>query len=192
MSVASAIGASAALLLAAAGAAKLIRPADGFAGLVGFGSGLLLVRLLGGAEVAAGVAALWLGGPVAASAVGLLYCGFALVVGRALVTGAETCGCFGRLDTPPSRIHVVANLALAGSSFAAVGADSPAIPAIARTLVDSPVVGTALAVEIVVLAGLALVAFTALPEALTARASRSGASGLFRSAQSVPGSPAER
>ena len=67
MSVASAILASAALLLVAAGATKLIRPSDGFAGLVGFRVGPLTVRLLGGAEVAAGAAALCLGGPVAAS-----------------------------------------------------------------------------------------------------------------------------
>ena len=214
VSVASAIGASAALLLVVAGAAKLIRPSDGFAGLVGFRAGSLLVRLLGTVEVTAGAAVLWLGGPVAATVVGLLYCGFALVVGRALLAGAESCGCFGRLDPPPSRVHVVANLALAASSFAAAaGTDKPAIPAITQALVDSPAVGAALAVEVVVLAGLALVAFTALPEALTARAPQGGASELFRSAPpprtshavelsqavpprqsvpAVPGSPVER
>ena len=180
MSVASAVLASAALLLVAAGAAKLIRPSDGYAGLVGFRIGPLSVRLLGGVEVAAGAAALWLGGPVAASAVGLLYGLFALAVGRALLAGAESCGCFGRLDAPPSRIHVLANLALAAVSFAAVGADGAAIPVIARTLIVSPAVGVALAVEIVVLAGLALVTFTALPEALAARTSRADAVELFR------------
>ena len=182
MSVASAILGSAALLLVAAGAAKLIRPSDGFAGLVGFRVGPLTVRLLGGVEVAAGAGALWLGGPVAASAVGLLYGLFALAVVRALLAGAESCGCFGRLDTPPSRIHVVANLALAASSFAAAGADGAAIPVIARALVDSPAVGAALAVEVVVLAGLALVTFTALPEALAARSSPADAVELFRPA----------
>ena len=180
MSVASAVLASAALLLVAAGAVKLIRPSDGFAGLVGFRVGPLPVRMLGGAEVAAGAAVLWLGGPVAASAVGLLYGVFALAVGRALLAGAESCGCFGRLDAPPSRIHVVANLALAASSFAAAGADGAAIPMIARALVDSPAVGAALAVEVVVLAGLALVTFTALPEALAARSSPADAVELFR------------
>ena len=180
MSVASAILASAALLLVAAGAAKLIRPSDGFAGLVGFRVGPLLVRLVGGVEVAAGAAVLWLGGPVSASAVGLLYGVFALAVGRARLAGAESCGCFGRLDAPPSRIHVVANLALAASSFAAAGADGAAIPVIARALVASPAIGTALAVEVVVLAGLALVTFTALPEALAARTSRANTVELFR------------
>ena len=180
MSIASAICASAALLLVAAGAAKLVRPSDGFAGLVGFRVRPLLVRLLGGAEVAAGAGALWLGGPFAASAVGLLYGAFALVVLRALLAGAESCGCFGRLDAPPSLIHVLANLALAAASFGAAGAHGPPIPTIVQALVDSPAAGTALAVEVVVLAGLALVTLTALPEALRARASRGKAIDLFR------------
>ena len=184
MSVLSAIHGSAALLLVVAGAAKLLRPADGFAGLAGFRARPVVVRLLGGVEAAAGLGALWLGGPVAASAVGLLYVAFALVVLRALLAGAESCGCFGRLDAPPSLIHVAANLALAAASFAAAGAGGPVIPVIGRALADDPAVGAAFAVEIAVLAGLALVTLTALPEALKAGARRPDAMGLFRPAPS--------
>lgn len=194
MSVVSAIHASAAVLLLVAGVAKLARPADGFAGLVGFRARPVLVRILGGGEIVAGAGALWLGGPVAASAVGLLYAAFALAVLRALLTGAESCGCFGRLDAPPSRVHVGGNLVLAGVSFVAAGADNAPVQAIVQSISDRPAVGVALAAEIVVMAGLGLVAFTALPEALgarTARAARHGAGNLFRSVPPPAPKPGE-
>ena len=129
-----------------------------------------MVRLLGCAEVAAGIGALVVGGP-AAWAVALLYLAFAVVVSRAVLAGAESCGCFGRLDAPPSLIHVAANLVMAAVSFAAVGADAP-IPTIMQAADDSLAFGLTLAVEVVVLTGLALVTFTALPEALGVRAAR--------------------
>ncbi len=132
----------------------------------------------------AGTGALWLGGLVAPSAVGLLYVAFALAVLRALLTGAESCGCFGRLDAPPSPVHVGGNLALAAVSFAAAGTGTAPVHAIAQSISESPAVGAALAAEIVLMAGLGLVAFTALPEALaarTARTDRHDAGALFRS-----------
>ena len=177
-----------------AGVAKLARPADGFAGLVGFRARPFLVRIVGGGEVVAGAGALWLGGPVAASAVGLLYAAFALAVLRALLTGAESCGCFGRLDAPPSRVHVGSNLVLAGVSFVAAGADVAPVQAIVQSISDRPAVGAALAAEIVLIAGLGLVAFTALPEALgarTARAARHDAGALFRSVPPPSAKPGE-
>ena len=179
MSVVSAIHASAAVLLVLAGVAKLSRPAPGWADLLGFRARTPVVRLVGASEAVAGVTALFLGG-AAAWAVGLLYAVFAAVVLRALLAGAGSCGCFGRLDAPPSRIHVLGNLVLAGVSFAAAGAPAPPIPAIVQVMGDSPAVGAAQAVAVALLAGLILVSFTALPEALGARASGSGDSGLFR------------
>ena len=179
MSVVSAIHASAAVLLVLAGVAKLSRPAPGWADLLGFRARTPVVRLVGASEAVAGVTALFLGG-TAAWAVGLLYAVFAAVVLRALLAGAGSCGCFGRLDAPPSRIHVLGNLVLAGVSFAAAGAPAPPIPAIVQVMGDSPAVGAAQAVAVALLAGLILVSFTALPEALGARASGSGDSGLFR------------
>ena len=179
MSVVYALHASAAVLLVLAGAAKLSRPAPGWADLLGFRARTPVVRLVGASEAAIGVAALFLGG-AAAWAVGLLYAVFAAVVLRALLAGAGSCGCFGRLDAPPSRIHVLGNLVLAGVSFASAGAPSPPIPAIVQAMGDSPVVGAALAAVIALLAGLLLVSFTALSEALGARASRLRGAGLFR------------
>jgi len=180
--VASAIHASAALLLVVAGVAKLIRPAEGFAGfagLVGFRVRPAVVRLLGAVEAAAGTAALLAGGP-AAWIVGLLYAAFALVVLRAVLAGAGTCGCFGPLDAPPSLIHVIGNLTLVGVSFAAAGAASPPLVTVVQTVRDNPVTGAALAAVIALLAGLVLVAFTALPEALAARSPRHAEADLFR------------
>ena len=171
------------MLLVAAGAAKLSRPAPGWADLLGFRARTGVVRLVGASEAAAGVAALFLGG-AAAWAVGLLYAAFALVVLRAVLTGADSCGCFGRLDAPPSLIHVVGNLVLAAVSFGAAGAPSPPIPAVVQAMGDSPVVGAALAAVVALVAGLLLVSFTALPEALGARTSRLGGAGLFRAVPS--------
>ena len=176
MSVVSALHASAAILLVAAGVTKLSRPAGDSAGLFGFRARAGVVRLIGALEVAAGTAALLVGGP-AAWAVGLLYAAFALVVLRAVLAGADSCGCFGRLDAPPSLIHVVGNLVLAAVSLGAAGESSPPI---VQAMGDSPAVGAARAAVVVLLAGLLLVSFTALPEALGARASRLGSAGLFR------------
>ena len=179
-----------------AGAAKLSRPAGDSAGLFGFRARTGTVRLIAVLEVAVGASAL-LVGTVAAWAVGLLYAAFALVVVRAVRGGAASCGCFGRLDAPPSLIHVAGNLALAAASFAAAAGSAPApIPAIVQATRDAPAVGIALAAAVASLAGLVLASFTALPEALAAARPRGrlgpgtgslGGAGLFRA---IP--PAER
>lgn len=179
MSVLSAIHASAAVLLVVAGAAKLSRPAHGVADLLGFRAPTPLVQVVGASEAAVGIAALLVGGPTA-WAVGVLYACFAVVVLRAVLAGASSCGCFGRLDAPPSWVHVLGNLALAGVSFVAASAASPPVPAIAQTINDHPAIGVALAVEVALMAGLGLATFTALPEALGARSSGRGAASLFR------------
>ena len=179
MSVVSALHASAAVLLVAAGAAKLSRPAADSSGLLGFRARAGVIRLVGALEAAAGTAALLFGG-LAVWVVGLLYAVFALVVLRAVLAGARSCGCFGRLDAPPSLIHVVGNLALAAVSFGAAKAPSPPVPAVVEASGDSFVAGAALAAVVALLAGLVLVSFTALPEALGARVPRLGGAHTFR------------
>ena len=97
-------------------------------------------------------------------------------------------------DAPPSRVHVLGNLALAAVSFAAAGTDTAPVQAIARSISDRPAVGAALVAEIVLMAGLGLVAFTALPEALAARTSRAvrpDAGTLFRSVPPPAARPVE-
>ena len=66
----------------------------------------------GAAEVVIGVGALAVGGPVFAALVALSYLAFAGFVVVALRAGSpiSSCGCFGKVDTPPSSIHVVIDL----------------------------------------------------------------------------------
>lgn len=74
-----------------------------------------LVRLLGAVEVMVGTAAITVGGVVPAVLVAGSYAGFAAFVGVAMVRGGvlSSCGCFGKPDTPPTRLHVVMNLSAA-------------------------------------------------------------------------------
>ena len=122
--------ASAAVLLVIAGAAKVIRPATTAAlmemlGAVLRGSvpGTLLARALGLAEITLGIATLLTDVAAFRVVVGVLYVVFALAVWRAISVGATSCGCFGRVDAPPTWLHVFGNLVLAACSFGA----SPAV-----------------------------------------------------------------
>ncbi|HEX6946831.1 MAG TPA: MauE/DoxX family redox-associated membrane protein [Acidimicrobiia bacterium] len=112
-------------LLALAGLAKLMEPeyTSGALRATGLPSGIGIVRLLGMAEFMAGVAGLVLGGPLVAPAA-VFYAGFSVFTWQALRrdTPLQSCGCFGREDTPPSTIHlvfdVVATIALAAVAVA--------------------------------------------------------------------------
>ncbi len=176
MDVATALFAAAAVLLIIAGMAKVARPsttADMLFSLgvpeVGFLSGERLAVVLGIAEAGLGIVALAVGTPATAAAVGVFYVGFAVAVVRALSMGAVSCGCFGRVDAPPSWLHVVGNGALAFASFVAIAGSTPV-----EVMEDQPAGGVGFVVLVGVLAGLALVMFTALPEALAARRPRLG------------------
>lgn len=171
MDAAIALYAAAAVLLVIAGAVKVIRPATAADLIEDLGApargpltGVRLASALGIVEVGLGVAALVAAWSAVAVAVGVLYVVFAVTVLRAMRMGAESCGCFGRVDAPPSWFHVLGNLALAGSSFTAAAARSPL-----EVMDDQPLGGLGFVVLVGVLAGLALVLFTALPEARAAR-----------------------
>jgi hypothetical protein len=166
MDVVVALHAAAALLLLVAGAAKIAKPAPTteLLATLGLPERKVLTIAIGVVESAVGLASLAVGGPVAAAATGVLYAGFVVVVWTALSAGATSCGCFGRVDAPPSWIHIAGNAALAAVSFVAIGGDS------AVDVMDGqPAGGTGFVLLVGVVAGLALVAFTALPEALGAR-----------------------
>lgn len=161
-----ALHASAAVLLVVAGVAKLVRPAptaDLLAAL-GLPAKPAVAAAIGLGEVVLGTAALAVGGPVTAGATGVVYLGFTVAVVRALVVGAPSCGCFGRADAPPSPVHVVGDLVFAIVSFVAVAASTPV-----EVMDGQPAAGVPFVVLVGVIAGLSLVAFTALPEALGAR-----------------------
>ena len=171
MDAVTALYASAAVLLVIAGAVKVVRPATTAAmiedlGAFAFGpiTGTRLTLTLGVTEITLGIAALLSDLAALSVIVGVLYIAFSVAVWRAMSVGAESCGCFGRVDAPPTWLHVVGNLTLAVCSFVAVASRSPL-----EIMKDQPATGIGFVVMIGVLAGLELVFFTALPEALEAR-----------------------
>jgi hypothetical protein len=116
-------------LLAAAGVAKTLDPVPtgGALRAAHLPSDPQLVRLLGALEVAASIAGLLLGGPWVIPAA-VLYFGFFAFTWMAVrrVIPVQSCGCFGREDTPPSWFHIGFNLvALAALVMLAVTDGSP-------------------------------------------------------------------
>jgi hypothetical protein len=111
---------AAAVLLVVAGAMKAVRPGDlGTAAPMGSAA----VRTLAAAELVLGVVAIAHPTPLAAAGVALSYVAFAAYVVwlRAKGNPLATCGCFGAIDTAPTRAHVVVDLGLAitAAAFAA-------------------------------------------------------------------------
>jgi len=132
-------------ILGAGGAAKLITPAPAQRAvqtlLVAARRSptvpLWTVRLLGAGELALATAAALQGGPALPALVAIAYGCFALFVVAMLNSGAGTsCGCFGSSATPPSRLHVVLNVALAGVALGSIGA-----PSLGDVLGDQPWAG---------------------------------------------------
>lgn len=170
MSVLAGPFAIAAALIALGGAFKAVRPDDTAhaLGSVGLPRPALLVRAGGVAEAVIGVGALVLGGPVFAALVALSYLAFAGFVVLALRSGApiSSCGCFGKVDTPPSAVHVVVDLAAAAVAAAvAIAGDTVALPDV---LADQPLFGIPFVLLAVTGVFLVFVSFSALPKALAA------------------------
>jgi len=110
------------LLLIVTGVAKIRSPQDvnralAALGLPSFRSAGLLI---GAAEVAVGIAALF--AAVGLLAQGILYLGFAIWVLVALRRDVPlaSCGCLGKDDTPPTVGHLVMNLIAVAASLGAV------------------------------------------------------------------------
>jgi len=100
-----------AVVVVVGGVAKLISP-DGFVRLLrslGVPSARSFATATGCLEIAIGIAALVVGGPIAASVLALTYAIFTVVVVMARRAGAESCGCFGAVAAPPSIVHVAVN-----------------------------------------------------------------------------------
>ncbi len=103
-------------VLAYAGAAKILDPVmtAGALRMMGVPARGWMVRIGAVGEVALAVAAVVWGGGVLWALVGVSYTLFALFVVFALVSGRPvgSCGCFGRVDIPPTWLHVVVNCVL--------------------------------------------------------------------------------
>jgi hypothetical protein len=110
--LAEALAAVALVLLAASGLSKTFDPdpTRGAMSAAGLPSSRGIARGLGVAEMVAAVTGLAFGG--AWLAIGaVLYLGFALFTFAAVQKRLpiQSCGCFGREDTPPTTLHVVFN-----------------------------------------------------------------------------------
>src|SRR5204863_7145174 len=114
------------VVLAVGGALKMVEPADTANALrtLHLPSGRAFVRVGGAFELGIGVAALVTGATALAGVVGVSYIVFAIVVLMALGSDRpiSTCGCLGKVDTPPSWIHVAIDVAAAGVAIAAATA----------------------------------------------------------------------
>ena len=155
----------AALLLAAAGIAKTVDPTMTVGALRGVGLGIppLVVRAVGAFEAALAVAAAATGDPVLVFGVAGSYLVFALFVAVALARRLPigTCGCFGKIDTPPSWIHIGVNLGAAASAIAVAVADGGGIAGVVR---DQPLAGMPFLLLVVVGAYAAFTALTVVPK----------------------------
>ncbi|QIM21481.1 hypothetical protein G7075_10650 [Phycicoccus sp. HDW14] len=122
---------AAATLLVLAGAPKVLRPGDLVRALrsTGLPAPAAGVRAFAALEVVVGVAAVVAPSQVTGALVAVLYAGFTAFVVRALAHGGvlSSCGCFGKADTPPTRVHA-ALTGLAALVGLAVAVAAPAEP----------------------------------------------------------------
>ena len=128
--LAQALGTSALGLLGTSGVAKLIDPdpTTGAMSAARLPSSTLLSRLLGVLEVVLAVSGLAVGGRLPLAAATLLYLAFALFTFGARVKRLplQSCGCFGRDDTPPTAIHVAYNVvAMLGLGYLSIAGLAP-------------------------------------------------------------------
>lgn len=126
-----ALSGAGALLLIAAGAAKLADPTRtaGALAAMRWPASPALVRIGASAELMLGAATVVIGGAALAMLVAASFLGFALFVVAALRshTPIGTCGCFGQPDTPPRPLHVVIVVLLAAGATVAAIRDAPAL-----------------------------------------------------------------
>lgn len=119
-------------------------------------------------EIIAGASALAFAHPMAAWAVATLYLGFGAFVAYALARRLplQSCGCFGKSDTPPGRLHVWLNFGSAATASLVAftgGADLFAI------LADQPAVGVPYLGFVGIGAVLAALVLSELPAVLSGR-----------------------
>jgi hypothetical protein len=148
-------------LLGVAGVAKLIRPVDTAGALraAGLPASPCLVRVGAAAEVALVALACTAHGPIPPALVALSYASFAVFVGLAVRKGwpMASCGCFGRPDTAPTRIHVALNVA---AVLTAVGWGIGGPSSLGGAFSRQPWAGIPLGLAALVMAGLVYLLFT--------------------------------
>lgn len=165
------------LLLGAAGFAKAVDPTMTVGALRAMGRRIpnVAVRLAGGGEAVLALAAVLTGDPVLALLVAVSYACFTLFVVVALVRRVPigSCGCFGKVDTPPSVSHLVVNV---GAALTAIAVAAGGNRGIGSVLADQPLGGIPFLVLGVVGTYAAFTALTVVPALTrvgTSRGSRS-------------------
>ncbi len=151
-------------LLGAAGLAKVLRPLSTAKALrsAGVPATPAWGRVLGVLELGIAGSALFLGGRLAAAGVAACYLGFAIFTARLLVLAGDTsCGCFGDHDAPATPVHVGLNLTAAVAAALAAGWPPGSLPSF---LTDQPWLGVPFLALTAVLAWLAYVTLSLLPE----------------------------
>ena len=163
----------AAVLLAGAGVAKALDPAATVGALRGFGVRVppTVVRVGGGAEVVIAVIAAVTGNRAAVLAVAgssLVFTVF-VVAARVRRLPIGSCGCFGKIDTPPSTVHVVLN---AGAVVAAIGVLTGDGRGLDDALSRQPLGAAPFVLLVLVGAYAAFTALTVVPQLRTLRVER--------------------
>ncbi|MDG1845356.1 MAG: hypothetical protein P8J01_03080 [Acidimicrobiales bacterium] len=111
-------------VLIISGITKVLSPSPTSAALsdVGLPSSIFYVRCLGSVEVVLGIFGILFGGRYFPLFVGSLFAFFSIFMVIALRNGhMASCGCFGSSNTPPSIIHLLANLGFMVISLVAIG-----------------------------------------------------------------------
>lgn len=152
------------LVLAVGGVLKVVRPLPSSSALkaVGLPSTPMLVRLLGVVEITVAVSAVIFNETLLYASAAVLYMSFAAFVLLALRRGTslQSCGCFGKIDTPPSSYHVAVNVALAASAALMIGSSN----SVGQFLLANPLDAVPTLVMATVGAYVVYVSLTALPE----------------------------
>jgi uncharacterized membrane protein len=164
VTVLAALFAVAATVLLLGGALKAVRTSDTVGALAALGVTVapIVVSVGGLGEAVLGAAALTIGGRVTAALVAASYLAFAVFVIVALVRGApiSSCGCLGRIDTPPTVTHLVIDLAGAAVAIAvAVVPDAAPV----EVLDDQPLLGIPFTLAVAVGVAVVLALLAALP-----------------------------
>ncbi len=155
-------------VLAVGGVFKIVdpTPTTEMFGVLGLPRSRTLARASGLIEVTLGVAAFLFGGLVLQVLVALAFLLFAAMTGMLIAQGgAASCGCFGRLSSPPSGIHVAVNLVAACLAALAVAVDAPGFVDLRAEL---PAAGLTYLFFVGIGTWLGVVALTVLPDTMTA------------------------
>lgn len=151
-------------VLVVGGSAKVRSPEPTFGAMraIGVPATTAMVRIMGGVEVVIGIIAGVTGWRLALILVSAAYVGFLAFVAAALrsSTAIRSCGCFGSVDSPPSRIHLVIDAVFAVFTMAAAIEGMPSLGAL---LAGQPMASVPFVLTVGALTYLAFVAMTVVP-----------------------------